>query len=414
MSGRRRSRSTTAGSRSATRRSASSPEPAVATSKPSRPSSRASTLRKASSSSTRRSVTGAFTGPTRSRPSSPPPGSRTSKVDPAPGTLSTAISPPQRRTKLWDRKRPRPVPPFRRLTNGSKIRFRCSGGMPQPVVRDPDARRGRRARRSASPCRPDRQAWIAFSSRLMSTCCSSASSARTCRPGGSGPTSIRTPRSRAVGSISRATARDRRVEVHDVGGGLSARHPQEVLGDAPAAEELLAGDRLRSRRSLDHSGLCAAARAPRRRIPSTQVRTVPSGVFSSCEKPEASMPERGEAVRLGEAGLGRAPLGDVAPHLDDLDERPVRARGSGEACTSSQATDPSGSRRSQMRTCALAGPEAGESRAVAERAEPTSSRRGTSSRPPRRARCPCGAGRRRSRPRPFAAGRARRCRRRCC
>ena len=82
-------------------------------------------------------------------------GSRISNVDPAPGSLSTAISPPQRRTKLWDRKRPRPVPPFRRLTNGSKIRFRCSGGMPHPssVTRRPKrvAALGAQRHRAARP-----------------------------------------------------------------------------------------------------------------------------------------------------------------------------------------------------------------------------------------------------------------------
>ena len=50
-------------------------------------------------------------------------GSSTSKVDPRPRVLSTRMSPPQRRTELSDRNRPRPVPPFLRLKKGSKMRF---------------------------------------------------------------------------------------------------------------------------------------------------------------------------------------------------------------------------------------------------------------------------------------------------
>jgi hypothetical protein len=58
-----------------------------------------------------------------------------------------------------------------------------------------------------------------------------------------------------------------------------------VLGDAAAAEDLLPAT-VRSA-TPDHSGLAGCARASRR-IPSTQVSTVASGVFISCEKPEAS------------------------------------------------------------------------------------------------------------------------------
>ena len=57
----------------------------------------------------------------------------TSKVDPEPTALDTVMSPPQARTKFSERKSPSPVPPFRMLQNGSKICFRCSGGIPQPL-----------------------------------------------------------------------------------------------------------------------------------------------------------------------------------------------------------------------------------------------------------------------------------------
>ena len=62
----------------------------------------------------------------------------------------------QRRTKFSERNRPRPVPPFRRLKNGSKMRFWCSGAMPHPWSRIADADRvpaGDRRPSRSSPAR---------------------------------------------------------------------------------------------------------------------------------------------------------------------------------------------------------------------------------------------------------------------
>src|SRR5262245_41591965 len=58
-------------------------------------------------------------------------GSQTVKVVPLPGSLSTAMRPPWRRTRVWLIDRPRPVPSRRLVVkNGSKIRCRTSGAMP--------------------------------------------------------------------------------------------------------------------------------------------------------------------------------------------------------------------------------------------------------------------------------------------
>ena len=62
-------------------------------------------------------------------------GRRTRKIDPAPGRLSTVISPPIDRTMPCEIGRPRPVPTPRGLVvkNESKMRVMISGGMPGPL-----------------------------------------------------------------------------------------------------------------------------------------------------------------------------------------------------------------------------------------------------------------------------------------
>ena len=106
-------------------------------------------------------------------------GSTISNVAPAPGVLVTTMSPPQRRTKFSDRNRPRPVPPFRRLKNGSKIRFWCSASMPQPLS-EMRSRAGLPSTSESVTRPPALHACTALSDRLISACCSSDSSARTC------------------------------------------------------------------------------------------------------------------------------------------------------------------------------------------------------------------------------------------
>ena len=110
------------------------------------------------------------------------------------------------------------------------------------VTRMRTARLGSASRVDAG--RPGWQAWTALSSRLISACCSSASSARTWRPGGERlhVDPHRSGRARSARSAARrraTAARGRRCRRR----GLAARHAQEVLGDAAAAQDLLARDR---------------------------------------------------------------------------------------------------------------------------------------------------------------------------
>ena len=178
----------------------------------------------------------------------------------------------------------------------------------------------------------------------MRVCCSSASSARTCMPAGSGRTSTVTLCSRAVGSISRATAAITGRQVHHFAlRALPARQAQKVLRDAAAAQDLLARD----------GGAFADPRVRHRvsrRIPSTHVSTVASGVFSSCENPDASVPT--DASRCDSARCASAARrSEMSRHTSTTCcRRPAESR-IGEAWTSSQTSFPSGVRRSQMRTC---------------------------------------------------------------
>ena len=236
-----------------------------------------------------------------------------------------------------------PRPPCRRLKNGSKIRFWMLRRDAAPVVRDADAD-------GIVPGRPqdDPAALPAGLDGVQRQVEQHVLQLRLVdadaeRPGDRVHLRPHTEWARAVGSMSRATAA--RV------GPRSTRSPGEPW---PRESRRKCWVMPRQRRSCSRATVGAlldaaatpAAPAPSRacaarRIPSTQARTVASGVFSSCEKPEASMPEGGEAVGLGEPGLGRAPLRDVAPDLHDLDDARRTGRRIGEACTSSQTVSPS-------------------------------------------------------------------------
>ena len=107
---------------------------------------------------------------------------------------------------------------------------------------------------------------------------------------------------KSIGSTRRTTARARRRRRGVARRRLAARHAQEVLRDAAAAQQLLARDEACS---SSRARSTRAWVAPRRgRMPSTHVITVPSGVFSSCEKPEASTPS--EASRWDSASRASA------------------------------------------------------------------------------------------------------------
>ena len=70
--------------------------------------------------------------------------------------LDRDVAAPARGRSSSDRNRPSPVPPCRRLKNGSKIRVRCSGAIPQPSIGDANAHRIAARRRRASTVRPGR------------------------------------------------------------------------------------------------------------------------------------------------------------------------------------------------------------------------------------------------------------------
>ena len=95
------------------------------------------------------------------------------------------------------------------------------------------------------------------------------------------------------------------------------------------------------------------------------------------------MPERGEPVGLGQARLGRAPLGDVAPDLDHLQQLALRRRGS-----ATRAPPPRPPRRPACgaRRCAPAARPSCRQASVGQSPTLHSARRrrrGTSSRAPR-------------------------------
>ncbi len=267
--------------------------------------------------------------------------------NPGPARSRSRYRRPSRRMKFSDRKRPSPVPPLRRLTKGSKTRLRSSDGIPHPL----SATRRRTglpawALRLTRP--PGSHACTALSTRLIRACWSSDSSARTCRPGRRGPISIRTPRSRAVGSTSPATSRSV-TSRSTMSAELCPRDKRRKCCVTPRQRRICSRAILALSATPAHSGSSSCARASRS-IPSRQASTVPSGVFSSWEKPEASWPS--EASRCVSASRASAARRSVMSRQTSTtwSSSPCGPR-IGDACTSSHATEPSSPRRSQMRTC---------------------------------------------------------------
>ena len=166
-------------------------------------------------------------------------------------------------------------------------------------------------------------AWTAFSSRFSMACWSSASSARTCRPG-AGAYSMLTPLRARRGLDEPANRGDDRAHVEDVAcRRLPARQPQEVLGDPAASQHLVAGNRgvLPDTRPI-------AVRVGHLRVPQDALDTREhrgQGRVELVREARREHAERREAVRLREPGLRRATLGDIPPDLHDLhDARPRR------------------------------------------------------------------------------------------
>ena len=203
---------------------------------------------------------------------------------------------------------------------------------------------------------------MALSSRLMRVCCSSASSARTCSPAGSGRTSTRTECARAVGSISRATA--------PITGSRSTTSPCdrwprdmrrkcwviprqrricsraiEALSRIRIGRDSVSRAGFLRRRSARSRAACSVRGRSRRRV----CRATPAGAI------------RPGALRRRAARKYRATPPPPAASWPE-------ASRIGEAWTSSQTTVPSGVRRSQMRTCRAPDCEAGQRRAVIDRA----------------------------------------------
>ena len=167
----------------------------------------------------------------------------TSKVEPGPGVLSTRCRRPTgARSSARGRGRG-PCRLARRLKNGSKIRFRCSGRDAAAVVGDADADGSPGPSMAAHP--PARPAGLDGVQQQVDQRRAAARPRRRARavPGTADRTSMVTEWARAVGSISRATAVPSRRNVHDVARRtLAARQAQEVLRDAAAAQDLLARD----------------------------------------------------------------------------------------------------------------------------------------------------------------------------
>ena len=172
-------------------------------------------------------------------------------------------------------------------------------------------------------------------------CCNSASSARTNMPAGSGRISTFTVRSRAVGSMRRATSPI-----------TAARSTTSPCERCPRDRRRKCWVIPRQRRSCSRAMVALSrthAESVSFRMPSTHASTVPSGVFNSCENPDASVPT--DASRCDSARWASAARrSEMSRHTSTTCcRRPEESR-MGEACTSSQTARPSGVRRSQMRT----------------------------------------------------------------
>ena len=149
-------------------------------------------------------------------------GRRMVKVEPAPGWLSTATSPPSRWQKWRVRARPRPVPPYRRVVdasacvNASNRRPSCSGVIPIPVSATRNTSQSPAPPSRSPPPWPGSRAAVrvisprsvnlaALASRLYRAWRTLVRSLRIApRPSGQSTTS-RLPRCRASGAATAAT-----------------------------------------------------------------------------------------------------------------------------------------------------------------------------------------------------------------
>ena len=352
MPGSRRSSSTTSGSRSPTLRERLFARVGqTSTAKPRRSQlARRARCRNASSSSTSRIDARCSCG-------TPAPPARRGRQDDLegrsrrPARSSTVMSPPQRRTKFSDRNRPSPVPPCRRLKNGSKMRVWLLRRDAAAVVDDADARPDRRRRRRSVTCAAGRARLDGVQQQVDEHVLQLRFVGAHVQAAERGPRlDLHATCARAVGSMSRAPpatvacrstmSRWRR---------LAARHPQEVLRDAAAAQDLLARDRracspMRASRVPHRRAAAPRAGCPRRRSArwpaacSARGRTrTPAGRATPAGAiPTAALPPRADR-RCRARPRRPATSSPAAPRI-------------GEACTSSQRTSPSGVRRSQIRT----------------------------------------------------------------
>ncbi len=180
-------------------------------------------------------------------------------------------------------------------------------------------------------------------------CCNAASSTRTRRPSGGRVTARETPDARAVGSTNRAAA------VTTAAG--STTSPGEPWPRAMRRKCCVMA-RQRSTWSRAMAALSATwsrvsppsgGRPTSLRMLSTQVSTVASGVFSSCEKPDASRPS--DASRCDSAMDASAARRFVMSRQTSTTWVTLPSGpGIGDAWISSHRTSPFGAERSQRRT----------------------------------------------------------------
>ena len=198
--------------------------------------------------------------------------------------------------------------------------------MPQPSSRDPDADR-------IAPVDPEahRAAGLAGLDRVQQQVeqhvlqlgvvdAHAEPPARPARPR-SRP-SARGPWARSAGPPRRASARDRPGRPASPGP-LERRRKCWVM--PAAAQELLAGDRaLSSTRAPARAASSPSAAARGAQDPLDAGEHRGQRRVQLVREARGQQAQRGEPVRLGQPGLGRAPLGDVAPDLDHLDDRAGR------------------------------------------------------------------------------------------
>src|SRR5437867_2170959 len=97
------------------------------------------------------------------------PGRKTVKAAPPSGRFAALRVPPWASTKRCEMGRPRPVPPARRVKNGSKMRSRSAGASPGPssaTVRLTPRGGPSRARAATRTVAPRGECWTALASRF--------------------------------------------------------------------------------------------------------------------------------------------------------------------------------------------------------------------------------------------------------